>query len=274
MDTAVDELIHVEERDRMNQSLKSAVLINNAVQVEFLLSKGADVNGEDFRGCRGWPPLHHAAYQGHEACLAILIKSGAKVDATDATQATAAAWAAMNGHRTCLGLLINAGADVNIACNDGPLAGQTPAINAAYHGYENCLSMLIGAGADIELADKEGFTPTMWAARRGHQESLGSLIAAGADLERSCHKGRTATMLAASNGQLGCLRALMDMNIDLRKVDHQGKSAGDHANQSGFVTCADAIHARELARDECAALASATSGAASASTTRVRPRSL
>ena len=60
--------------------------------------------------------------------------------------------AASNGREACLNLLIKAGADVNAA------RGVTPLMNAFHSGHPKCVLSLIEAGADVNSTTKDGNT--------------------------------------------------------------------------------------------------------------------
>jgi hypothetical protein len=63
--------------------------------IEFLLDKGADINGTNDSGST---PLHTAAWQGNVAIAELLIAGGAKVNAKNDMDKTSLDWAIEQGH--------------------------------------------------------------------------------------------------------------------------------------------------------------------------------
>ena len=63
---------------RAGQVLLQATEAGDAVQMEVLLAKGAQVNA---RNAHGWTPLHVAAAGGDPAVIALLLQHGADVHA-------------------------------------------------------------------------------------------------------------------------------------------------------------------------------------------------
>lgn len=54
----------------------------------------------------GRTPLSHAAENGHEAVINLLLEKGAEVDLKDNSGRTPLSWAAENGHKTLVKLLL------------------------------------------------------------------------------------------------------------------------------------------------------------------------
>src|SRR5687767_14341607 len=70
----------------------SAIRENDLAKLQALLKGGADPNVADPRG--GATPLMYAAAVGSTGAMALLLDNGARVNATNATGATALMWAA------------------------------------------------------------------------------------------------------------------------------------------------------------------------------------
>ena len=93
--------------------------------------------------------LIRAAINGHDTCVAGLIKAGADVNKTDQYGANALMRAAY-GYDKCVDVLIRAGAH-----------GITSLMQTAMNGSEKCIDILVRAGADVNARSKNGFTACM-----------------------------------------------------------------------------------------------------------------
>ena len=124
----------------------------------------------------GWTPLHLASFFGKEGAAALLIDSGAPLDAlsTNATRNTPL-HAAIAG--ACVHALVKrlvfAGADV-AALGE---ASITPLHIAASRGDGALCDLLIARGAKPHAAMTDGTTPAQLATARGHTELAEKLIA-------------------------------------------------------------------------------------------------
>eukprot|EP00435_Cladocopium_sp_Y103_P076078 s2_g75.t1 len=133
----------------------------------------------------GWTPLHLAAAGGRVEVVALLLKSGASVEATTDSGGTALHRAALLGHAAVVEQLISAGAKVDPANRDG----YTALHRAAGEGQDAVVGQLISAGAKVDAADKDGETPYDLAKKWGHHEVMGLLHPVFVALlsGRSCH---------------------------------------------------------------------------------------
>lgn len=124
----------------------------------------------------GWTPLHLACFFGKESAAALLIDSGAPLDAlsTNATRNTPlhAAIAGACVHALVKRLVL-AGADV-AALGE---AGITPLHVAASRGDGALCDLLIARGAKPHATMTDGTTPAQLATARGHTELAAKLIA-------------------------------------------------------------------------------------------------
>ena len=82
---------------------------------------------------------------------------------------------AHNGSTACLCLLLRAGADVNAR----GIIGATPLHIASQHGRSDAAKLLIAAGANVDQADHDGTTPLYVAAEKGNADVARLLLDAG-----------------------------------------------------------------------------------------------
>ena len=94
--------------------LITAVLFNRAEITEYLLSKGADVNG---KGPKNTTPLYAAASQGDIKIAEILVNKGATIDIKNLDGITPLFAAACDNYVSVANLLIDNGANINLKCN-------------------------------------------------------------------------------------------------------------------------------------------------------------
>jgi ankyrin repeat protein len=151
-------------------------------------------------------PIHNAARNGQLQRAALLIATGAEVNAKDEDGWTPLHYAAWRGKKEVAELLIANGADVNAK----DVAGETPLHKAVIDGRKETAELLIAKGADVNAKTKDGWgewwTVLDWAelVRKihvpGYKESP-KLIAARKeipDLLRK-HGGKTGEELEAAD---------------------------------------------------------------------------
>lgn len=78
--------INIDGRGTNNTALALATMHGHIAAVEFLISKGADINTQNYKGITA---LHYAASFGHEDVVELLLKKGADISLFDNQGATA-----------------------------------------------------------------------------------------------------------------------------------------------------------------------------------------
>ena len=129
-----------------------------------LLDTGANVNAKYETS---ETTLHAAAGRGHEEVVSLLLKHGVGVNASFGEGLTALHLAVWHGHEGVVQLLLDTNeADVNAGLSNG----ETALHWAAWHGYRNILEMLLKYDADPTLQTENGQDPFEWAVRGGHED--------------------------------------------------------------------------------------------------------
>ncbi|MBM7715263.1 ankyrin repeat domain-containing protein [Siminovitchia sp. FSL H7-0308] len=201
-----------EESLTLQEQLFLATEQGDRQQIQQLLKKGADVNGQD---AKGRTPAMIATYNADTDTVKVLIHEGADVNIQDDMKNNPFLYAGAEGYLDILQLTIKAGADPSLTNR----YGGTALIPAAEHGYtdvikellektdidvnhvnnlgwtalleaiilndgdvkqQETIRMLIQHGADVRIADKDGVTPLQHARKKGFKEIEEILIEAGA----------------------------------------------------------------------------------------------
>jgi ankyrin repeat protein len=163
--------------------------------VRYLLSQGADVNGNGFEGTA----LIAAVGRGFDDVVEVLLEAGADIKATTEQGSTAFHAAIFSGHLDVAEQLLKAGSAVDAKDKHG----FTPLVTAASVCNPEALRFLASKGAKID--------------------AVGQLE----------YGGSTALTTAARVGQVDCVRTLLELgaNPALRMKD--GATALSNAEQSG-----------------------------------------
>ena len=162
-----------------------AIKGNDKAALRDAIRRGVDVNGmiachNQTIGVDGsFPLLSYAASMGLAGMCEILLAAGAdaNIGSTD-DDSVSLHDAAFNGNTACLRLLLRAGADVDARANDG----ATPLHSASSDGRVHAAKLLIAAGANLEARTRQGSTPLRVAIFSGHREVALTLLRAGAPI--------------------------------------------------------------------------------------------
>ena len=139
--------------------------------LEALADEGVNLAGTDYDGRS---PLHVAAAYGQTAAVELLLARGARVNALDASRATALQLAINGGHAQAAAALQRAGGVVvnrhlgHTLCNIGA------------HGDVNALQRMALKGVDLNAANGDSRTAMHLAACHGHAQAVDFLLRAGA----------------------------------------------------------------------------------------------
>ena len=163
----------------------------------------------------------HAAENGHELVVKLLIERGADVNAHKSTRSVLM-MACQYGYTNCAKHLLDANADIN-AKND---RNETALMFCARYGHSGCCSLLIERNINVSgECDKPTWTSLHRACANGHTSTASILLDACPKLldHQDEKKGFTPMMAAATSGYENTILMLLDQRarIDLKNNDWQ-----------------------------------------------------
>ena len=161
----------------------------------------------DYHDDEGRTPLLLAVLGHHAKAVQFLISRGANVEVKGrwpAPEEAPLAVAAGLGDLDLLDVLLLGGANVGAASGPG---GRTPLMVAAAAGKLDAVDMLLGVGATVDATRGDGTTAACWAARGGHGDVLRLLLDNGANVNHVRHESFTCTNIKPTRRST-CLMAL------------------------------------------------------------------
>lgn len=229
--------------------LNNAVLAFDKERVEFLLSKGADVNELD---SQGYTPLLTAVRNRNSELAALLLNAGADPDRPDSDGVTPLVHAINRNHVPSIELLVKRGADTE---KENP-QGYTPLEIAIGEDKLFAARALIEAGADVNAANgKQKITPLMLVASQLAPQARAThiaagptpvdiaqeLIAKGANVNAKSAAGVTPLMVAAGHDNGPMIGLLLAKGADPATKNNVGKTALDIARDARHDVAATAL---------------------------------
>ena len=182
--------------------------------------------------------LHMASRNGHKDVVKVLIKNGARVNASNQNRVTALMYAAQNGHKDVVeALLIGKGADVNATDS----YNRTALMIAAKYGHKDVVEALIGRGAKVNATDSYDHTALMIAAKYGHKDVVEVLIKNGSRVNASNQNRVTALMYAAQYGHKDVVKALIGKSAKVNAKASNGGTALMMAAKYGHKDVVEAL---------------------------------
>lgn len=143
--------------------------------MEVLISAGADVNQQSFKG---WTPLMAAVWQQNVESVNLLLKSKSNVNLCNDQGMTALHWALMKANPEVTSLLLAAGASVKHRnmYGDTPLHSLVGSTNTTHQDIEAAIEMLLVAGSDLEARNNLGITPFLLSIHHNKLEFTRGLV--------------------------------------------------------------------------------------------------
>ena len=177
--------------------------------VKLLLIKGADPNISSKTSLRA---LHYAAMRGDSRVMDCLLSYGAEVDTPDVNGRTPLLYMFTNYREpnpACLHLLIKAGAKVNAT----DYQGVTSLIFASQHGRTTALKILLQSHADVNQQTNSGENALMIAVTLNQHSSLRVLLSHNAKHTLYSETGHSILHKAAEYGDIETLQILASLPI-------------------------------------------------------------
>ena len=171
-----------------------------------LIIGGSDVNAT---GRSGRCALHHACAIGMVSTVQLILELNADYDALDVDANTPLLLAASAGSDDVIALLVRTGCRVNVA----GASCMTALCHVADHCSVHTAMLLLDSGA-LPDDDDCGDPPLVCAARRGHTDLVQALLAHGARTERVDTHVRTPLPWAAQGGYVDIVKALIAYGAD------------------------------------------------------------
>ena len=191
--------------------------------LEAHMSMPGNDQGWDVQDADGQTPLVHAAFEGHEAVVRLLVERGeVDADSKDNDGRTPLSRAASAGHEAVVRLLVER-EDVDAESRDNH--GWTPLAHAASAGHGAVVRLLVERGdVDADSKDNSSWTPLSRAASAGHEAVVRLLVEReDVDAESRDNHGWTLLAYAASAGHGAVVRLLVERgDVDAGSKDNDG----------------------------------------------------
>ncbi|XP_052710878.1 ankyrin-1-like [Crassostrea angulata] len=176
--------------------------------VKFLIDNGADVN---LCTKEGTSPFLVACQNGHDSIVRLLLNNSADVNLCTKNRTSPFLIACQNGHDSIVRLLLNNGADVNLCTKDG----YTPFSAACRNGHTSIAKLLLNKDINVNVCDEVGLNPLYNACFHGHESTVKFLIDKGADVNLCTKEGTSPVFVACQNGHDSIVRLLLNNGADV-----------------------------------------------------------
>jgi ankyrin repeat protein len=204
--------------------LCEAIDIGDIGRVDALLRAGASA---DASGDSGWPPLMLAAMFDEPEICQHLIEHGASLEPGRGILPLSAA--ARCGHTQVIRVLLRGGARADASDR----RGLTPLMDAAAFGYPEIVRILIAAGANVNAVDSDGDTACIIVAENPNSgDVMAELLRCGADVNIANANGDTALHVAARARNFTMISLLLKHGADAHHRNRAGEEPafGDPAS--------------------------------------------
>lgn len=185
-----------------NYPLHIAAAYTQPTSIEFLLSKGADVNA---RNIAGQTPLHIAAFSGRADLVGLLLNAGSAIEAQYGEGFNPLFLAIMRQDAASIVKLLDKGASLSAKMADGSSVMHV----AATTNNPQIINLMVQRGAALDEPNANGETPLMVSARQNSPVAVYTLLQNGAQLFKTETNGRNAAQIAQIHGSLDAVNAIL-----------------------------------------------------------------
>ncbi|CBE67240.1 quinoprotein dehydrogenase-associated putative ABC transporter substrate-binding protein [Candidatus Methylomirabilis sp.] len=222
----------------LDEELHYAILASQPKRADYLIARGADVNGRD---AQNQTPLMTAVMHGHEPVVALLLNRKADPNRADNDGWTALMRAVQRDDPTMVRLLAAHGADPE-AINRNGMSALTM---AALHGKSLAAAALLESGAKVDSAiGTARYTPLMISVFSGTQPVAQALLRYGAQVNARNGGGLTALMIAAASNRPEMVALLLGAGADAALKDAEGRTALALARERDAATVVSLLTGR------------------------------
>ncbi|MEN6386913.1 MAG: ankyrin repeat domain-containing protein [Phycisphaerales bacterium] len=202
-------------------ALMEAAKETDLTSLKYLIEAGADLEKKDF-DMQQTVLIRTCWFNGEKpkSVIALLLKSGANVNAKDGYGETALMHNLALTDGNSLGLLMEHGADLNIADD----YSRNALTIAASECSVNTIKKLIGYKPDLNHKDKDGRNAIFFATGNKNIEAIDVFVKAGVDISAIDNKGWNALLYAALGQKLDAVKKLVELGLDINSTDKSGRT--------------------------------------------------
>ncbi|ERF71929.1 hypothetical protein EPUS_06488 [Endocarpon pusillum Z07020] len=183
----------------------------------------------------GQSPLSHAAENGHEGIVRLLLQKGANPNSTDLAGRSPLSWAALNGREAVVQLLLDKGANADLSDNEGWNALHL----AVADNCESIVKLLLEKGVGTSATLKSGYTALDLAVNNSSPDMVRLLVDSGASMSTRTKYQFSPLDMAVRDGDLSVARALLDLGAEMWVTGPDGHTPLDIALYHGHQHIVD-----------------------------------
>ena len=185
------------ELPRDGTSLHLAARLGHVEISKEILKTGVEINQKQIEGniVSGKTATHEAVKGGHFGAVEFLLSRGANVNKQESDGLTALHIACQFDNIDIVKCLVRNGAEVNALDNKK----QSPLQVSILRGPDETTRYLLKNGADVHITDKDGQSPLHYSTEWGNKEIVNTLLSMGADVNQRDNEGRAALHYATDD---------------------------------------------------------------------------